>query len=227
MKKIILVLICILSFGGVFANNDGAKELKDKPMDLTSFDTIRLLKPNTKGGKPLMKLFNERKSDRNFSKEGLSLRHLSELLWAANGINRKETNKRTVPSAMALYPIETYVFLENGVYLYCPHSHILIPVVKGDYREITGRQIFVNEAPLNIVYIANFNKYKSSRKDDINRWVYIAALDAGHSSQNVYLYCAQEKLKTVVRAGAQEEELMKLLNLDENYRFIVAQTVGH
>lgn len=229
MKNIILsfAAFCLIGNLSLFSNTNNLNELKEKSMDISKFDTIKLLKPRTRGGKSLMKLLKNRKSDRNFSKETLSLKHLSELLWVANGVNRPESKKRTVPSAMALYPIETYVFLENGVFLYSPEKHILIPIKQGDYREITGRQVFVSEAAVNLVFIADFNKYKSIRKDDINRWVYIAALDAGHSSQNIYLYCTQEKLKTVVRAGAQEEKLIDLLGLDENYRFILAQSIGY
>jgi len=84
-------------------------------MELTKFDTIRLETPDTLGGKPLMTALQNRKSDRQFETKNLSLKHLSEILWAANGINRKN-GKRTVPSAMALYPLQTYALLANGIY---------------------------------------------------------------------------------------------------------------
>ena len=98
--------------------------------------------------------------------------------------------------------------------------------VAGDFRNLCGLQNFVQQAPLNLVFIADYNKYDGPRKVDENRRLYLAALDAGHCTQNVYLYCASEGLKCVVRAGAKEEELLKLLKLDAKYQFVVAQTVG-
>ena len=123
-------------------------------MVLNKFETIQLLKPDTTGGKPLMAAIKNRKTDRQFQQKNLSLKHLSDILWVANGINRTD-GKRTVPSAMALYPLQTYVLLANGVYLYNPKKHLLEPIVEGDYRELAGRQDFVKTAPLNLVFIAD------------------------------------------------------------------------
>ncbi len=196
------------------------------PMELTSFDTIKLQAPDTLGGVALMTAMQQRKTNRTFEEKNLSLKHLSEVLWVANGVNRAD-GKRTVPSAMALYPLQTYAVLSNGIYFYNPQKHQLEPIVEGDYRELSGRQDFVNKAPLNILFIADFKAYNGERKIPTEKWIYLASLDAGHCGQNIYLYCASEGLKSVVRAGAKEEELLKVMNLDENYRFILAQTVGY
>ncbi|MDR0370926.1 MAG: SagB/ThcOx family dehydrogenase [Prevotellaceae bacterium] len=193
-------------------------------MDLTTFETIKLTAPAVESGQPLLTAMQNRKSDREFSDKNLSLEHLSEILWAANGINRAGENKRTVPSAMAIYPLDTYVFLANGVYKYIPETHELTPVVAGDHRALSGLQPFVETAPLNLVFIADYHKYS---RVPAERRIYLAALDAGHCAQNVYLYCASEGLKSVVRAGAQEQAVLELLGLDENYQFVVAQTVGY
>lgn len=195
-------------------------------MVLNKFETIQLVNPDTAGGKPLMASIKSRKTDRQFQPKNLSLKHLSDILWVANGINRSD-GKRTVPSAMALYPLQTYVFLANGIYLYNPKKHNLEPIVEGDYRELTGRQDFVKTAPLNLVFIADYKAYEGTRKVEESRRLWMASLDAGHCTQNVYLYCASEGLKSVVRASAQETELLKLLKLDNKYQFIVAQTVGY
>ena len=190
----------------------------DKSMVLTTFDTIKLLAPDTMGGKPLMQAISERKSDRQFDSRNLSLKHLSEILWVANGINRAN-GKRTVPSAMAQYPIQTYTVLPNGIYFYNPQKHQLEPVVKGDFRNLAGKQTFVDTAPLNLLYIA--------KAQNANDNFQMAMMDSGFCGQNVYLYCASEGLKCVVRAGAKEVELLKTMNLGENYKFILAQTVGY
>lgn len=188
------------------------------PMELTTFDTIKLLAPDTLGGKPLMQTISHRKSDRQFDTRNLSLKHLSEILWVANGVNRAN-RKRTVPSAMAQYPLQTYAVLANGIYFYNPQKHQLEPVAKGDFRSLAGKQPFVDTAPLNLLFIA---KGKSAT-DNFN----MAMMDSGYCGQNVYLYCASEGLKCVVRAGAKEAELLKTMNLGDNYKFILAQTVGY
>lgn len=188
------------------------------PMELTTFDTIKLLAPDTLGGKPLMQTISHRKSDRQFDTRNLSLKHLSEILWVANGVNRAN-GKRTVPSAMAQYPLQTYAVLANGIYFYNPQKHQLEPVAKGDFRSLAGKQPFVDTAPLNLLFIA---KGKSAT-DNFN----MAMMDSGYCGQNVYLYCASEGLKCVVRAGAKEAELLKTMNLGDNYKFILAQTVGY
>lgn len=227
MKQVSLLLLALaLMFAGCCTCPQ--KETKTKivePMELSSFETIKLLPPDTEGGVAVLKAAQERKSYREFAETNLSLRHLSEILWMANGVNR-EDGKRTVPSAMALYPLETYVALANGIYRYDPVAHELQPVVEGDYRNLTGRQPFVEKAPVNVVFIANYDVYEA-REMPQDRWLYLAALDAGHCTQNIYLYCASEGLKSVVRAGAQEQELLEVLDLGEKHQFIVAHTVGY
>ena len=193
-------------------------KMTNAPMELTTFDTIKLLAPDTLGGKPLMQAISHRKSDRQFETRNLSLKHLSEILWVANGINRTN-GKRTVPSAMGLYPLQTYAVLANGIYFYNPKKQQLEPVVKGDYRSLAGKQTFVDTAPLNLLFIA--------KARNANDNFQMAMMDSGFCGQNVYLYCASEGLKCVVRAGAKEVELLKAMNLGENYKFILAQTVGY
>jgi SagB-type dehydrogenase family enzyme len=230
MKKLFLLAIMIVF---TFFSCQSGQNLKNVektqnpvPMDLKNFDTIQLIAPDTMGGKSLMQAFQHRKSDREFKQTPLSLKHLSEILWAAYGINRPD-GKRTVPSAMALYPLQVYAVLSNGIYRYEPQPHRLVPVVKGDYRKLAGLQDFVYTAPLNLIFIADFNKYNLTQKEpDVNS-MRMVSLDAGHCTQNVYLYCASEGLKCVVRAGAKSDELLSLLGLDSHYRFIVAQTVGY
>ena len=212
--KQFLFAICMLVAS--FATAQSSKV--NSSMVLTTFDTIKLLAPDTLSGKPLMQAIAHRKSDRQFDSRNISLKHLSEILWVTNGINRAN-GKRTVPSAMGLYPLQTYAVLPNGIYFYNPQKHQLEPVVKGDFRSIAGRQTYVDTAPLNILLIA---KGKTAT-DNFSA----AMLDSGYCGQNVYLYCASEGLKCVVRAGAKEAELLKAMNLEANYKFILAITVGY
>jgi len=127
---------------------------------------------------------------------------------------------------MALYPLKVYAVLTNGIYLYDLQKNELQPVIEGDYRELAGGQDFVKDAPLNLVFIADFSIYEL-KKITGEKCLWLASLDAGHCSQNVYLYCASENMKCVVRAGIKEQEFLKLLNLNDKFRFIVAQTIGY
>lgn len=167
----------------------------------------------------------ERHSEREFQPRALAPGHLSGVLWSAYGVNR-EDGKRTAPSAMALYPIDVYAVFPEGIYRYVPDTHTLEPVVEGDYRTFAGVQDYVYTAPLNLLYIANTGRYAGSPLAP-EMYHFLAGTDAGHMSENVYLYCASQGLKTVVRAGAKVEELMRTLMLDANHRFILAQTVGY
>jgi nitroreductase len=219
MKNLLLAVSLLLVTFATAQTTSKAKAIQSNaPMELSSFDTIKLLAPDTLGGKPLMQAIARRKSDRQFEARNLSLKHLSEILWVANGINRSN-GKRTVPSAMAQYPLQTYAVLANGIYFYNPQKHQLEPVAKGDFRPLAGKQTFVDTAPLNLLFIA-----KARNADDKFE---MAMMDSGFCAQNVYLYCASEGLKCVVRAGAKEAELLKTMNLGENYKFIIAQTVGY
>ena len=202
----------------MFTSAQAKVKQSNEPMVLTTFDTIKLQAPDTLSGKPLMQAISRRKSDRQFDTRNLSLKHLSEILWVANGVNRAN-GKRTVPSSMGRYPLQTYAVLSNGIYFYNVIKHQLEPVVKGDFRNLAGKQTFVDAAPLNLLFIA---KGKTAADN------FTAAIeDSGYCAQNVYLYCASEGLKTVVRAGAKEVELLKTMNLGDNFKFIIAQTVGY
>jgi len=217
MKQFFLAFaILVTTF--VTAQTKTGAEASCAPMVITTFDTIKLLAPDTLGGMPLMQAISRRKTDRQFDLRNLSLKHLSEILWVANGINRAK-GKRTVPSSMGRYPLQTYAVLANGIYFYNPAKHQLEPLVKGDFRSLAGKQTFVDTAPLNLVFIA---KGKTAADNFIP-----AIEDSGYCCQNVYLYCASEGMKCVVRAGAKEVELLKAMNLGDNYKFVIAQTVGY
>jgi len=216
MRNLFIAFSMLLVTFAVAQNNQ--KQQVNVPMELTAFDTIQLSTPDTLAGKPLMQVISRRKTDRKFDARNLSLKHLSEILWVANGINRAN-GKRVVPSAMAQYPLQTYAVLANGIYFYNPQKHQLEPIVKGDFRSLAGKQTFVETAPLNLLFIAKARNVT----DDFR----MAMMDSGYCGQNVYLYCASEGLKCVVRAGAKEIELLKAMNLETGYKFILAQTVGY
>ncbi len=184
---------------------------------------IPLAPPRTEGGMPLMNALRERKSVREFSGEPLSPRQLSDLLWAAFGINRPETCGRTAPSAMNLQEIDIYVATADGHYLYDPRGHRLIQEGAKDIRGLTGQQPFVAGAPVDLVFVADYGRMGEVRSEEK---AFYAAADAGAVSQNVYLFCASEGLATVVRASVDAPALAKAMGLRNEQRIVLAQSVG-
>jgi SagB-type dehydrogenase family enzyme len=185
---------------------------------------VSLPPPQTSGGKPLMQALKDRQTSREFSGEKLSPQVLSNLLWAAFGINRPDSGKRTAPSAMNWQEIDIYVATQDGLYVYDAKANALDMVLNQDIRGATGLQPFVKDAPVDLVYVANLAKTgKASGEDQI---LYTAA-DTGFIAQNVYLFCASEGLAVVVRGSVDRAALAKLMKLRPDQKVILAQTVGY
>jgi len=208
LRRLIL-LICLAGWASGLA-----QELK----------SIQLPPPQTEIGKPLMQALKLRQSSRSFDSKPLPLQELSNLLWAADGINRPESGKRTAPSAVNWQEVDIYVALPEGLYLYEAKPHSLAPVVAKDLREATGRQAFLKEAPLNLVYVVDLNKMKNASDDDKRLY---SGTDVGFVAQNVYLYCASQGLAVVVRGSVDRTSLAETMKLRPEQRIILAQTVGY
>lgn len=185
---------------------------------------VKLPAPVMTGGKPLMEALAARRSMREYSAKALSQQVLSNLLWAAAGVNRPASGKRTVPSARDWREIDIYVTLPEGVYRYDATDHVLVPVRKDDLRAATGMQDFVGQAPVNLVYVADLSRMEGA---DAEQQSLYAAADTGFIAQNVYLFCASEGLAAVVRGSVDREALAVKLGLGAQQRIILAQTVGY
>lgn len=170
-----------------------------------------------------MEALSKRKTSREYSTRELDLQTLSNLLWAAFGVTRDD-GRRTAPSAVNWQEVDIYVCLQKGVYLYNAKLNQLDFYMKGDIREATGKQPFVKDAPVNLVFVADYSRM-GDRAEDVKKSY--AAADVGFISQNVYLFCASENLATVVRGMVDKEELKKLMNLRPDQHVVFAQTVGY
>jgi len=184
---------------------------------------IPLPKPQTDIGRPLMQVLKDRHSSREFSPEKLPPQVMSNLLWAAFGVNRQDSEKRTAPSAMNWQEMDVYVATAEGLFVYDAKANQLRPVLTEDVRGQTGTQPFVKGAPVNLVYVADLVKTGANSTD---RDIYVAA-DAGFIAQNVYLFCASEGLATVVRGSVNRAALAKTMRLRPEQKIILAQTVGY
>jgi SagB-type dehydrogenase family enzyme len=171
-----------------------------------------------------MQVLKDRGSSRSFSSEKLSLQVLSNLLWAASGINRPDSGKRTAPSAVNWQELDIYVATAEGLYLFDAKSHRLNPILPEDIRALTGGQPFVREAPVNLVYVADFSRMGRGTNEEKE---FYSAADTGFIAQNVYLFCSSEELATVVRASIDRPTLAKVMKLRPDQKITLAQSVGY
>jgi len=185
--------------------------------------TIKLPQPKKEGGKPLMQALNERKSGREFSSEKLPLPVLSNLLWAACGINRS-TGQRTAPTASNKQEIDVYVAAPDGLFLYDPKEHKLTQVLTEDIRAQTGTQPYPKDAAINLIYVADLTKAGRTKPEDVE---FYSGADTAFIAQNVYLFCASEGLVTVVRASVDRAALAKTMKLRADQKICLAQSIGY
>lgn len=198
-------------------------QLRAVPLTGGTDARLALPVPDQQGGLPLMQALARRRSARDFRNAPLSQQEVSNLLWAADGINRPEIHERTAPSAMNAQEIVIYVALAQGLYRYDPEHHALELIAASDARRVTGLQDFVDTAPLDLVYVADHHRMwtiPEGRRD-----VYAAAC-AGAIMQNVYLYCASAGLASVARGLFDADALGAALELGPHQHVVLTQTVG-
>ena len=169
-----------------------------------------------------MAALNDRKTVRTFSDEKLSMQTLSNLLWAAFGINRPD-GRRTAPSAKNWQETDIYVATPDGVYLYDAKKNALETILTKDVRAMTGTQTFVKDATVDLIYVADYSK---TDQGGVDKQLLIGA-DVGLIAENVYLFCASEGLATVVRASIDRDPLAKELKLKPEQKIILSQSVGY
>jgi SagB-type dehydrogenase family enzyme len=185
--------------------------------------SIQLNPPQTQGGVPLMQALQLRQSQREFEPSALPPQMLSDLLWAAAGVNRPALGGRTAPSAMNAQEVYLYVALPSGLYRYEAAAHVLHLVSATDVRRVTGYQDFVDTAPLDLVFVADHARMKLVPAAQRESYASVAA---GAMAQNVYLYCASMGLATVIRAWIDRHALAQAMGLDADKQVLLAQTVG-
>jgi len=213
---------------------------------------IKLNEPNKKRGLPAMEALSVRASVREWSDKDLSIQDLSDLLWAANGINRPDSGKRTAPSAMNAQDVDIYVFMKDGAYLYDAAQHSLVPVVAGDYRtEITmrpggpppippakpeaktppptlppgsGPGAPPSPAPIQLILVSDLSRFSRGAEELKMQW---ANIDTGIVSQNISLFCAGTGLATRPRASINKDLAKTLLKLKDTQVPILNHPVGY
>lgn len=210
MSKSIFLSILFIGFLSVSALQ--AQQIKKLP------------EPEKTGGIPLMEALDKRHSSREFANKALSDKMMSNLLWAAFGINRPESGKRTAPSSHNVQDIQVYAVTAEGAWLYLPEKNALRRVNSKDVRADMGKQEFVKQAGVNLVYVSDFSKY-SGEDEQLKQQA--ASAHCGFIGQNVYLFCASHGLNTVFRGWIDKDKIARALNLSENQHVIYSQSVGY
>jgi SagB-type dehydrogenase family enzyme len=189
---------------------------------------IQLNAPSKTRGCDIMQALQQRQSNRALESTPVNLQDLSDLLWAANGINRPEIGKKTAPSAMNSQDVDIYILNEDGCYRYDALGNTLQPIAKGDQRSLVeGNR--PSGAPLILVLTADMSKYRNYKAGDDtnNKHLYeMGALDAGIVSQNISLFCAAAGLGTVPRAGMNKEALKEALKLSPSQVLWLNHPIG-
>lgn len=210
MKKIIIFASIAIALNTLYAQD--TKTIILNPPDLTR-------------GLPLMTALSLRASATEFDTTSLNLQDMSDLLWAANGINRPESGKRTAPSARNAQDIDVYAVMKSGAYLYNEKNHCLDFITDGDHRAlVAARQENFAVAPLFCVLVSDFSRFSSG--DDSSKMV-IAAYDAGIVSQNISIFCASIGLDTRPWATMDQEKLRKILKLKDSQHLMLNNPVGY
>ena len=206
MKKIFLSLtVALLAAASCLAQN------------------LPLPAPQKKGGKSVIETLWARESGNEYSEKTLSSQDLSNLLFAAIGVNR-ENGKLTSPTASNRQEIRVFVFAEEGVCEYLNKENSLKPVAIGDYRGlIAGRQDWVKTAPISLLIVADGTVFGSVNE----RSMTMMAVDAGIVSENIAIFCAGTGLVTRPRASMETDAIKKLLNLDDTQFPLMNHPVGY
>lgn len=209
MRKVQLLLVCLVL--------SVAASAADK--------VVKLPKPNLNRAGTVMKALSERQSTREYASKALSLADLSDLLWAANGINRPESGKRTAPSALNKQDVDVYVILPEGSYVYDAKNHQLNLVSEGDHCDaVAGGQTFVKAAPVSLVLVSDVSLFGDAQKPQNQ---VVGAIDVGIVSQNISLFCANAKLATVPRGSMDATQLKKVLKLKDSQIPMLNHPVGY
>jgi len=216
-----------------FSNKLSSETTKEKLL------TIKLPKPKLDNRKSLSNALKQRKTTREISGKKISLNVLSNLLWAAYGINRKKgpfgIPGRTAASASNSQEIDLYVELEEGVYIYEPIKHGLVPVVGGDHRKLAigpGQQNIISKAPVQLIYVANVYRLSNTKgfqepglqNPEVQKSYYF--VDTGLIAGNVYLFAAAQGLAAWFH-NSDKIKLKTKLKLHKGQRVLFGQTVGY
>jgi len=220
---LVLLLVCVSL--SILAARFGYAEVKRMNSSQDDF-VIKLPVPAEKGKVSLEETLKKRESVRDFSSKPLTVEALSQLLWAVQGATRN-WGGRTAPSAGALYPLEIYLVLKEGVFHYSPKGHQLVRHMNRDLRNALAKtamgQDCIREAPAVFVITAVYERVARKYGNRAERYVKI---EAGHAGQNLLLQAVSLGLSAVPVGAFQDEQVHHILNLPVNNEPLYLIPVG-
>jgi SagB-type dehydrogenase family enzyme len=184
---------------------------------------INLPPPQQTGGMPLMEALSKRQTIRSISDKEISMQELSNLLWAAFGVNRPD-GRRTAPSVLDYKEIDLYVLLKTGVYIYDANSNVLLLQSHEDVRYLAEQLHSIADAPLYVILISDLDKMGKAINFDKTSLTYA---DAGHISQNIYLSAVSLGLATGVRNWVNRDLISKKLQLKNAQLITLCHCIGY
>lgn len=195
MKKSVFI-ICLFLANVLYSQNN---------------QSITLNKPSSDRGMSVIKALAERYSAREFDSKPLTLQDMSDLLWAANGVNRQESGKRTAPSAINAQDIDVYLFDNNGVYLYNAQKHTLELVILGDNRKVISNQDKDPYPSVILLLVSDLSRFRRGEDSVKAEW---GAMDASFVAQNVLLFCTSVGMEARPRAIMNKDKIIETLKLN-------------
>lgn len=189
---------------------------------------VKLPEPREKGGLSLEETIKNRRSERSFSEEALTIKQISQLLWSCQGITDRSNGFRSAPSAGATYPLEIYLVSSDGIFHYAPQTHSLERLGDEDVREeLSGAcygQGFVKAAAIDIVICADFRRTTDYYGERGRSYVYI---EVGHAAENLHLQSVSEGLGSVPVGAFSEDSVKRVLGLPKELVPLYIVPVGH
>lgn len=197
---------------------------------------MQLPEPMLDGDVSLERTIHKRRTVRSFDRKALTLKHLSQLLWAAQGITETGGFKRAAPSAGALYPMDVYAVVgrdciekvDPGVYHYNPADHSLSLVQEGDRRrdvaEASLWQMWMADAPLTLVITAEYSRIMVKYRQ---RGIRYAMIEAGHIGQNIFLQCQGMGLEAGIVGAFEDEKVVQVMGIKTTHEPLLIMPVGY
>ena len=189
---------------------------------------ISLPEPRTTSEVSVEEAINNRRSTRQFKEEDLSLKEISQLLFAGQGITNKYPAFRAAPSAGATYPLELFVATKDGIYRYIPKGHKLEQIEEKDIRTDLAKaalgQASISEAPVNIIICAEYKRTSKRYGERATRYVHI---EAGHVAENILLQAVALTLGGVPIGAFYDDKVKLVLDLPEELDPLYIIPIGH
>jgi SagB-type dehydrogenase family enzyme len=197
--------------------------------------TMHLPDPVFDGNISVEKAIKHRRTVRSYSSEPITLAHLSQILWAAQGITENRGFKRAAPSGGALYPIDVYAAvgrggvqsLREGVYRYDPSGHSLKERAVTDAREDIAkaalRQMWAAGAPVILTLTAEYRRITVKYG---NRGKRYAMIEVGHIGQNIFLQCDALGLSAGIIGAFNDNKVARAISAKKNHEPLIIMPVG-